>query len=86
MDGPAVLIDLNNITVDRLDVNDVAVTRDDGSTFKVRGTWTLNFNGVQVAGPFNTGTGIDLLPGTYSLSVSYTDLNGPQTKTQTISI
>jgi hypothetical protein len=76
----------NNVSVNRLDVNDVTLKRDDGSTFTVKGTWTLNFGGVQVAGPFNTGTGIDVLPGTYQLTVSYTDLNGRQTSSQSVSL
>ncbi|MEA2748239.1 MAG: hypothetical protein QOI41_2382 [Myxococcales bacterium] len=49
----------------RLDVEDVAVTMPDGSIKKARGTVTI--------GGFTmpTNAGIDLLPGTYSMNVSY---------------
>jgi hypothetical protein len=74
----------NNITLHRLDVDAVTVTREDGSTYTVNGTYTLNFGGVQVAGPFNTGSGTDVLAGTYQFSLNYTDFDGPQTQTQTL--
>jgi hypothetical protein len=74
----------NNITLHRLDVNDVTVTREDGTTYTVKGSYSLNYGGVQVAGPFTTGTGIDVLPGTYQFSLSYTSFDGPQTQTQTL--
>jgi hypothetical protein len=74
----------NAITFHRLAVNAVTITREDGSTYTVNGTYTLNYGGVQVAGPYNTGTGIDVLPGTYQFSLSYTDFDGPQTQTQTL--
>jgi hypothetical protein len=49
----------------RLDVEDVAVTMPDGSTKTARGS-------VQVGVlTFPTGSGIDLLPGTYDMTVSY---------------
>jgi hypothetical protein len=74
----------NAITLNRLDVNAVTITREDGSTYTVNGTYTLNSGGIQVAGPYNTGTGIYVLPGTYQFSLSFTDFDGPQTQTQTI--
>jgi len=74
----------NNVTLHRLDVDAVTVTREDGSTYTVNGTYTLNFGGVQVAGPYNTGTGVDVLAGTYQFTLSYTDFDGPQTQTQSL--
>jgi hypothetical protein len=76
----------NAITLHRLDVNAVTITREDGSTYTVNGTYTLNSGGIQVAGPYNTGTGIDVLSGTYQFSLSFTDFDGPQTQTQTITL
>jgi hypothetical protein len=72
------------IGLHRLDVNDVTITREDGTTYTTKGTYSLNYGGVQVQGPFTTGTGIDVLSGTYQFSLSYTDFDGPQTQTQTI--
>jgi hypothetical protein len=74
----------NAVTLHRIDVDAVTITREDGSTYTVSGTYTLNFGGVQVAGPYNTGTGIDVLPGTYQFSLNYTDADGPKTQTQTL--
>jgi hypothetical protein len=74
----------NAITLHRLDVNAVTITREDGTTYTVTGTYTLNSGGIQVAGPYNTSTGIDVLPGTYQFSLNFTDFDGPQTQTQTI--
>ena len=76
----------NAISLHRLDVDNVTVTRQDldGGTYTVVGTYTLNYGGVQVAGPYNTGTGIDVLPGTYEFSLTYTDFDGPQKQTQTL--
>jgi hypothetical protein len=74
----------NAIVLHRLDVDSVTITREDGSTYVVAGTYTLNYGGVQVAGPYNTATGIDVLPGTYQFSLSYTDADGPKTQTQTL--
>ena len=74
----------NAISLHRLDVNNVTITREDGSTYTVTGTYSLNYGGVQVAGPYNTGTGIDVLSGTYQFSLSFTDFDGPQTQTQTL--
>ena len=74
----------NAVTLHRLDVDAVTITREDGSTYTAAGTYSLNFGGVQVAGPFNTGTGIDVLPGTYQFSLNYTDFDGAKTQTQTL--
>jgi hypothetical protein len=76
----------NSVSVHRLDVNNVTITREDldGGTYPVTGQWTLNYGGVQVAGPFNTGTGVDVLSGTYEFSLTYTDFDGTQTQTQTL--
>ncbi len=76
----------NAIGLHRLDVNDVSITREDGTTYTVQGTYSLNFGGVLVAGPYNTSTGIDVLSGTYEFSLSYTDFDGAQTQTQTITL
>jgi hypothetical protein len=49
----------------RLDVEDVSVTMPDGTTKPARGT-------VQTGGlTFSTNAGIDLLPGTYSVTITY---------------
>jgi hypothetical protein len=76
----------NDVNLRRLDVDNVTITREDGTTYTVVGTYTLNYGGIQVAGPYSTGTGIDALPGTYEFSLSYTDFDGLQTQTQTITL
>jgi hypothetical protein len=74
----------NSITLHRLDVDDVTVTREDHSTYTTKGTYSLNYGGQRVAGPYNTGTGLDLLPGSYEFSLGFTTFDGPQTQTRTI--
>ena len=76
----------NAISLNRVDVDDVTITREDGTTYTVKGTWTLNYGGVQVVGPYSTGTGVDVLPGTYEFSLSYTDFDGPQNQTQQLTL
>lgn len=76
----------NSINLHRIDVDDVTITREDGTTYTTKGTYTLNYGGVQVVGPYSTGTGIDVLSGTYEFSLTYTDFDGPQTQSQTITL
>lgn len=68
--GPA------DLKLGRVDVSDVDVRQADGSTKKTRGSYTIHpadSSGwsSEVAGPFTTETGVDLLPGTYRVVVSY---------------
>ena len=91
-DAPAVT------TWGRLDVDDVDVTMDDGSTRKVRGTWSLTkTDGTPIVswptttGQFkvpgcSTGTGIDLPFGQYKLFVRYTRQGFTQPATETYAI
>lgn len=76
----------NNVKLQRLDMDHVEVTREDGSTYTVAGTYELFFGGTRVAGPFNTNTGIDLLPGTYELVTSFNTVDGAQTQRETINL
>lgn len=76
----------NNISLHRVDVDDVVVTREDGTTYTVKGSYVLKLAGVNVAGPLSTATGIDVLPGTYDLVTSYTTADGPQTQTDTFTL
>ena len=76
----------NNIKLQRLDMDHVEVTRENGSTYTVAGTYELFFGGTRVAGPFNTNTGVDLLPGTYELVTSFTTVDGAQTQRETINL
>ncbi len=76
----------NAIKLQRLDVDDVEITREDGTTAIVGGTYELFFGGVRVAGPFNTNTGIDVLPGTYELVTSFSTADGPQKQRDTLTL
>jgi hypothetical protein len=73
----------NNITMNRLDVDDVTVTREDGTTYAARGTFELYYGGAKIAGPYNTSSGIDALPGDYEIVVKYTTALGQQTNRYT---
>jgi len=70
----------------RIDVNNVTVTREDGSTYVTSGTYELYQDGSRVAGPYATNTGIDAFPGTYELVISYSTADGPKTQRQTITL
>jgi hypothetical protein len=75
----------NNISLNRLDVNNVTITSDvGGPTTTTTGTYTLDFGGVQVAGPYTTPSGVDVLPGTYGFVLNFTDVNGAETQSQTL--
>jgi hypothetical protein len=70
------------INVQRIDVNDVSVANADGTTSLVAGTYNIKPVGVSgstdhcLSGlSFPTKTGIDVPPGAYTLTVSYT-VNG----------
>ncbi len=76
----------NKITLNRLDVDDVAVTREDGLTYTVKGTYEVYYGGALVAGPFNTNTGLDFLPGTYELVIKFSTADGPQVQRETIAL
>jgi hypothetical protein len=76
----------NTIALNRLDVDDVLINREDGTSYTTKGTYQLYFGGVGVAGPYNTATGIDILPGTYDLAIKFTDFDGPQTQNQTFTV
>jgi hypothetical protein len=45
---------------------------------------SLDFGGVQVAGPYTTPSGVDVLPGTYGFVLNFTDVNGAETQSQTL--
>lgn len=68
----------NNIQLFRVDLNDVEITREDGTKYFVPGTWEVYFGGNRVAGPFNTKTGLDMLPGAYEVVVKYNTAEGPK--------
>lgn len=74
----------NPITLKRFDVDDVEITRENGSTYTVKGTYELYFGGALVAGPFPTNTGIDLLPGTYEVVTKFSTADGPQVQRENI--
>jgi len=76
----------NTINLKRLDIDNVEITRENGSTYTVTGTYEIYFGGTRVAGPYNTNTGVDLLPGTYELVTSFSTADGPQTQRETINL
>jgi hypothetical protein len=76
----------NSVTLHRIDVDDVVVTRSDGSTYTTSGTYELYYMGQVVAGPYPTNTGIDVLPGGYHLMLHATTADGPQSWDQAITL
>jgi hypothetical protein len=76
----------NAITLQRIDIDDVTVTREDGSSYLAKGTYELFFGGNRVVAPTPTNTGIDVLPGTYELVISYSTADGPKTQRQTLTL
>lgn len=76
----------NTVKINRVEVDDVEVTRENGSVNTVRGTYELFFNGARVVGPLATNTGLDVLPGTYELVISYSTVDGPKTQRETFTL
>jgi hypothetical protein len=76
----------NSITLKRVDVDDVIVTREDNSTYTVRGTYELYFGGSRIAGPYSTNSGVDMLPGDYELVVKFTTAEGDQVQHYTFTL
>jgi hypothetical protein len=76
----------NTVKLNRLDVDNVEVTKEDGTTYTTTGRYEVYFGGTRVAGPYNTNTGIDLLPGTYELVITYTTADGQQTQRETFTL
>lgn len=72
--------------LNRVDVDDVLITREDGTTYKVVGTYELYFGGVRVAGPYYTNSGIDMLTGEYEFVLRYRTAEGDQVSRQTINL
>jgi len=68
----------NNISLSRIDLNDIEVTREDGTKYFTPGTYEIYFGGNLVAGPYNTKTGVDVLPGAYEVVVKYNTAEGPK--------
>ncbi len=68
----------NRITLYRIDVDNVTITREDHTTYETQGTYELYFQGASVAWPYATNSGIDVLPGTYDLVVRYQTAEGPK--------
>ena len=91
------------IQLERLDIDDVAVTKETGEVYNVKGTWQLFrqgpaaswipitvrhdcSNGASTAVSYGTGTGVDVLPGTYRVLISYTTAEGAKTQDQTVTV
>jgi hypothetical protein len=84
--------DAIDLPIRRLDVHDVTVTREDGTTYEVAGTYSVlkhdgtDWQVVSLAGCSGgerflpTGTGLDVVPGRYLVRVSYQTEQGPQSR------
>lgn len=79
-----------DIFVKRIDVNDVRITRENGTTYTVPGSWNVEryvgpgptgwvpmMRGAYCPSPFRTRTGIDVLPGKYRVTIEYSTGEGP---------
>lgn len=76
----------NRVVLKRLDVDDVTVTREDNTTYVLRGTYEVYFGGSRIAGPFATATGVDLLPGDYEVVIKYRTAEGDEVQRQTLTL
>lgn len=75
----------NTITLRRLDVDHVRVTREDGSVYMQPANFEIFFGGTRVAAG-TTNSGLDMLPGEYELVLSYKTAEGPRVQRQTIKL
>jgi hypothetical protein len=95
--------DTKTIQLERLDVDDVEITKETGETYMAHGSYQLfrqgpnaswipitvrqdcsNGAGQQVA--FPTNAGIDVLPGTYRLLISYATAEGAKQQEQVVTV
>ena len=83
------------LNVGRIDVTDVAVKQNDGTTANVRGQYTISRVTTNTAGgevldsvcAGQTNTGVDVLPGTYRLVTTYSTVEvGTKTTTQDVTV
>lgn len=69
------------LALGRVDVDDVTVRRENGTTYEQKGTYLLTcVTDGTVVGTFSTGTGVDVLPGDYRADVTYSTAEGPKTQ------
>lgn len=69
------------LALGRVDIDDVTVRRENGTTYEQKGTYLLTcVTDGTVVGTFSTGTGVDVLPGDYRADVTYTTAEGPKTQ------
>ncbi len=95
--------DTKTVQLERLDVDDVEITKETGETYMAKGTWTLHrqgpnntwlpvtvrqdcSTGAGAQASFPTNSGLDVLPGTYRLVISYTTGEGARTQEHTVSV
>jgi hypothetical protein len=70
------------LALGRIDVTDVLVTRENGTTYNARGTYTVTCTTDGTAiGSFSTSKGVDVLPGDYRVDLSYSTEEGPRSQT-----
>lgn len=74
----------NGITLRRIDVTDITVGREDGTSYTTQATYELYFGGARVAGPLRSPSGLDVLPGDYELVLSYSTNEGPRVQRYTL--
>lgn len=98
----------STVQLERLDVDDVEVEKEDGSKYKAKGTWQVwrqgpnatwvpvsqrvgqysdcSGYGAATQANYPTGTGLDVLAGTYRVVVSYSTAEGGKTQDFTVSV
>jgi hypothetical protein len=83
---PITVPDGGQVTVNlkRIDVRDVTLQREDGTSYVVKGTYRVfseNDGNVDGFGNILTGFGVDVLPGRYRIELAYTTAEGPKSQT-----
>lgn len=79
---------VQTVAIRRLDVDDVVVTNEDGTTFTTPGTYTvewqqpdLSYRKIPSLATLPTKTGVDLVPGHYRVTVEHVSAGLPSHKT-----
>lgn len=88
LDMPIAESGVTSLRVERLDVDDVTVTPEDGRpAYTVKGDYTVRrqSDGVLV-GSFATNSGLDLPPAVYTVELKYTTPDGARTQVQSVDL
>lgn len=76
----------NRVLLRRLDIADVQVTREDGTTYKTPGRYTIRAADGTTTEEHATPSGLDVLPGTYEIITRFQTGDGEQQHRSTVTL